>query len=98
MKVKIWVVTGSSGEYSDRTEWNVCAYISEKHAQEHSANAQAKANIFQTQYKNSWEIPKGANEYDPYMGANYTGTSYTVNMVELWDAPDGLAAWVKLQQ
>lgn len=30
----IYIVAGSTGEYSDRTDWNVCAFISERAAQE----------------------------------------------------------------
>ena len=97
MKVKIWVVSGSCGNYSDRVEWNVCAYISKKDAQEHTANAQVKAIRLHNQYSYC-DIPKGANEYDPDMVSDYTGTTYYCKMIELRDAPLGLAAWTKLQE
>lgn len=99
MKIKIWLVTGSTGEYSDRMEWTVCAYFSEKLAKEHAENAQAKANLLRQQYLHPWDIPKGANEFDPTsFSMDYTGTRYEWSMVELADAPLSLAAWLKIQQ
>jgi hypothetical protein len=90
---------GSCGEYSDRREWNVAAYLSEKTAKEHAENADAKAKILYTQYKDAcYDIPAGSNEYDPQMSSDYTGTRYDMVMVSLRDAPLELKAWLKIQQ
>lgn len=79
----IWLVTGNCGEYSDRTEWPVMAFENEADAQEHARLASNRANELSARYESRWEIPEKANEYDPGMQTDYTGTSYHVSLVEL---------------
>lgn len=92
---KIYIVGGSTGEYSDRSEWVVCAYTNESDAQAHVTKA--------TEYAKAWEAflktdecidmdwsdkeaaMKKANPVDPAFDCDYTGTRYTYWAVELLD-------------
>lgn len=42
----IYVVMGTTGEYSDRDEWPVMGYFSEGKAQEHVIRASTRARVF----------------------------------------------------
>jgi hypothetical protein len=81
--VKIFVVFGTTGEYSDRSEWLVKAYKKEKLAQEHVTNAEMRAKEIQCVRPNEYEAPKRANKFDPNMQMDYTGTSYYYASVDL---------------
>jgi hypothetical protein len=83
----LWLVHGSCGEYSDRCEWVVCAYRSEEEAKKHTQLAQARADALKRQYENAWKMPANANEYDPQMQTDYTGTFYSHGMTELRSLP-----------
>jgi hypothetical protein len=74
---------GSTGEYSDRSEWAVMAYLDEAAAQAHVVNAERRAKeIFAL--RTGWQMPEGAkNEFDPHMSMDYTGTSYFIYTVPL---------------
>lgn len=74
---EIWLVRGSTGEYSDHCEWLVMAYPSEVEAQKHADAAQA----FMAG-KTSPRFPTD-NPYDPQCQCYYTGTDYAVEMVEV---------------
>ena len=87
--MQIHIVIGSTGEYSDHQEWPVKAYYSQERAQEHVTNATRKAGELVVMHKNRWDIPKGANEYDPDMQVDYTGVNYYIWELELGDAPIG---------
>lgn len=84
MKV-VWIVYGMTGEYSDRSEWNVCGYPTEELAQRHADLAQARADELHRQYGSAYDIPANANQYDLGMRIDYTGTTYRVCMVEILD-------------
>jgi hypothetical protein len=80
---------GSTGEYSDRTEWAVLAFTSEAKAAAHCTLATARAHEIQQALGQS---PAGMqhyenNEYDPDMRMDYTGTSYYVLVVPLAHNP-----------
>lgn len=86
--MKIWIVEGSTGEYSDRTDWVVCAYRTEEQAQEHAWKAMLRAkelakinwNHYKDKFKNV------VNEYDLKMRLDYsTGTVYYHFECELKD-------------
>ena len=80
---KIFVVMGSTGEYSDRTEWPVLAYTDEDLAKEHVVNADRRAKEIYATRKTRYGVEKGINEFDPDMDMNYTGTSYFLYTVDL---------------
>ena len=79
----IYIVEGSTGEYSDHRDWMLCAYRDEAAAQEHVEKATARANELVAEYQRSYDIPSGANEHDPSMQIDYTGVRYTYYSVEL---------------
>lgn len=82
--MKIFVVRGTTGEYSDRTEWPVKAFLSEKAAQELVIAATQRANEVFTDRSYDRDIDK--NQFDPDMRMDYTGTSYMIETVELDNA------------
>jgi hypothetical protein len=79
----IYVVIGSTGEYSDRTEWLVIAFDSEDRAKQHVLSATARARELE-QWVDADDEPwryseakdKPTNEYDPEMKMQSMGTSY----------------------
>lgn len=82
----LYVVRGTTGEYSDRTEWLVAAYTDEAMAQTHAQLAAARARELAPSrsdwaYKRADERP--TNAYDPDFQMYYTGTDYTVETVPL---------------
>jgi antirestriction protein len=54
--VDCWVVTGSTGEYSDRREWNIAVFLTEAKAQDLVAELSEKAREF--------GLADRSNEYD----------------------------------
>jgi hypothetical protein len=82
--MKIYIVQGSTGEYSDHIEWIVCAYKDEKKAQEHVVKASEAARQYKIEYHKSRITPE-TNPYDPQFQMDYTGTNYTVIETELKD-------------
>lgn len=80
---KIYIVEGSTGEYSDHTEWIVCAYEKENDAQTHVVDASAMARELIAEYETPYDIPNGANPFDPKMRVDYTGVNYCVIETEL---------------
>lgn len=85
--MKIWIVHGTTGEYSDRTEWVVDAWPTE-------AEAQAKvtelvrllheSGIERMRYGPEREQAIAAMRvHDPDFGIDYTGTSWYVSTCEL---------------
>lgn len=83
---KIYVVGGTTGEYSNRTDWNVCAYRSKKKAETHVRNAMLRAKELETSKAGRYDsIQDGLNEFDPDMQMDYTGTEYFVSVVDLRD-------------
>jgi len=85
MSEKIYLVCGTTGTYSDRQDWTVCAYRSSDKAEEHARNAMLRGKEIQKS-KPRYYCPKpGENEFDPNMQMDYTGTEYTTQEVELRD-------------
>ncbi len=81
--MKIYVVSGSTGEYSDRSEWPVKAFASKEKAEELVAAATARAKQIEATRPSKYGLPaKGLNEFDPEMWMDYTGTSYEMAEVE----------------
>ena len=79
MSVKIFLVEGSTGEYSDHIDWPVAAYYNEANAKNRVLQCQGRANALMAEHNdNFWKIPDGANEYDAKMRADYTGVRYSI--------------------
>jgi hypothetical protein len=83
MTKKIWVVRGTTGEYSDRSEWPVCAYKDEQKAKDHAEMATKRAKEIEATRKNRYPRCEGLNEFDPNMSIDYTGTEYFIEEMEL---------------
>lgn len=92
---EIWIVQGSTGEYSDHKEWPVKAFRDKGKAQRLVIEAQARCNEIAT-VKNEyewdvwWDMTEAkhattVNEFDPAMKLDYTGTHYTCYPIELED-------------
>lgn len=73
----VYVVYGSTGEYSDHTEWTIAVYTTEEQAKDHAARATkwVKENI--DYYDSDYDKSK-TNPYDPSCRVGYTGTEYDV--------------------
>ena len=89
MAERIWIVMGSTGEYSDRNEWPVAAYREERLALTHVELATARAKELEqwTDGEEPWRWvdrdKRPANEHDPDMQMDYTGTDYYAQSVDL---------------
>jgi len=83
----IYIVSGSTGEYSDRSEWLVAAYTDRAVAQKHVDDSEEwfRVNIPQL---GKWphygyEDREKKNPYDPKMSVDYTGAHWFLQEVEL---------------
>ena len=81
--MNIYIVEGSTRRYGDYYEWNVKAFFSKEKAEMHAKNADLRAKELNQKYS-SYDIPEGANEFDPRMCAD-GGVHYKVRPVELGD-------------
>jgi hypothetical protein len=87
----IFVVVGSTGEYSDRGEWLTRAFRSEDAAKAYveflTAERQRLAPAGEyVDYDQREEIAGKMRAYDPRYSEDYTGTSWFVSAVELAEA------------
>lgn len=91
-KTQVWIVMGSTGEYSDRTDWNVDAWTTEEAAINRVANLDrlmlelGLSRLNHSDYISREAESKKMKEHpdgDPNFQRDYTGTSYSYSMVEL---------------
>jgi len=87
---KIYIVCGITGEYSDRSEWNVKAFTTvEKSSNYLEKLVTTYRSIDTTDYGykrgNSEELEEVMLPLDPNFYEDYTGTSYYISEVELVD-------------
>jgi len=87
----VFVVIGSTGEYSDRREWFVAGYADQAKAEEHARLASDAAREIFTASEavdDSWDYRDTAvNPYDTDAShMDYTGTHYYVAAVPMLDA------------
>lgn len=88
MKVRqneIWVVEGSTGEYSDSIQWPVAFYFSHKEAQiavEFLSKMKDTARSLLRDGSDGSEIAF-MKQFDPRFRADYTGTNYICYRVRL---------------
>ena len=92
--MKISIVMGTTGEYSDRSEWPVRAFLTARRAETYALAAKQRANEIAHEHGGprlvSQEIlgPK-PNELDPGMKMDYTGTDYFIIAdIELDEEPE----------
>jgi len=88
--MKIWIVEGSTGEYSDHREWPVKAYTTEVAAREmvelcSAEYRRVKIRRNELGLMNTWDdMPKDCvHKYDPSFDEDYTGTLYRAYPIEL---------------
>lgn len=87
--MRVWIVEGSTGEYSDRTDWPVAAYVDGVLAAEHQRLAQAAADAWEAKCREPdsevsyYESDATTNPYDPGMKMQYTGVFYSVMEIEV---------------
>ena len=85
--MNIYLVFGSTGEYSDRTEWVVGAFRSQPKAAELVVKLQALANTFDYEHRydaRQVEFAKlMAEAGDDRWHCDYTGTGYALEEVKL---------------
>ena len=74
--MKIWIVEGTTGEYSGHRYWVVCAYKSKQKAEDHVRNAMLRAKEIENSRESRYHAAEGINEFDPKMQMDYTGTEY----------------------
>jgi hypothetical protein len=92
MSEQIYVVMGSTGEFSDRTEWPLRAYRSEAAAQAEVERMHHEINVRiggRSRHDLRWEerdgIEKEMKQLDPQFEMDYTGTHYFIYTVTLAD-------------
>lgn len=78
----VFVVMGTTGEYSDGIEWPVLAFTDEEDAKRHVENASRRANEIQVTRRRH-DLTEPVNEFDKEMKIFYTGTSYYYFQVEM---------------
>ena len=81
---KVFIVMGTTGEYSDRSDWPVVAYTDGLKAQQHVEDATKAAKAIEVTRENRFDTEE-VNEYDANMRMDYTGTDYFLYEVELND-------------
>lgn len=81
---KIWVIFGTTGEYSDRTEWMVRAFADEAKAKEFCNRLlDTVRGSRQWSHEKRWHFK---SELDPDLThIDYTGADYFIGHVDLED-------------
>lgn len=90
MRRTIYVVQGSTGEYSGYREWFVCAYHSQEAAEKHVQLASEVAVTLVSQAKKGLPLEdcEGMNPWDPGMNIDYVRTDYEAIPLEIYDGED----------
>jgi hypothetical protein len=93
--MKIYVVSGSTGEYSNRTDWMVRAYADENEAKSVVEEYDRIAKEIEVRCQLDEDDPQYINRYgryednwkwphpDPNFQMDYTGTGYGYGEIEL---------------
>lgn len=89
----IYVVTGNTGEYSDYTDWIVCAYKSADAAKARVIELETLMKTLGPVTDSGWDARRKLEDAmkkhehgDQYFQVDYTGTRYGYEPVELKDA------------
>jgi hypothetical protein len=93
---KIYVVMGSTGEYSDGREWMVAAYTDEEKAKTHVELANARVRELGISFDDDsvlWQdrdkFAEAMKPLDDQCQVDYTGTGYHLVDVDLLDEVPG---------
>jgi len=84
MTAKIFIVMGSTGEYSDRTEWPVMAFLTEAEAKKHEDDCLTEAirlgasSTLKKPHYDSYAHDGEKSKFDPDMQCSYTGVGYFI--------------------
>jgi hypothetical protein len=78
----IHVVSGTTGEYSDRSEWVVCAYTSEADARAHIVKATEWVRAWLSRTPHDY---RAKSPFDDDLSLSYVGATYFYTSVELRD-------------
>jgi hypothetical protein len=87
---KVYIVFGTTGEYSDRNEWSVCGYRNKDIATKHADDAMIWAHLLKEKIdeegKSAFEAKDQlVSPYDSHFNMDYTGTDYYVLEVDIID-------------
>ena len=91
---QVYVVMGTTGEYSDRTEWSVRAFLDEGDAQALVVAATERGKAIEASKASPYASTDEKNEHDPAMSMDYTGTTYYYLTVPLVGQDETIAAIV----
>lgn len=82
----VYLVVGSTGEYSDHTTWSICAYPELALARQHAELAQKEAArlIAGCDDGDIWSLPDKPNVFDPDMRVYAGDVKYGVETVGLY--------------
>lgn len=83
--MEIFVVMGTTGEYSDRNEWPVKAFKLKDSAEAFVLECSKIAKEIKAKYKSSYSVPANSHPLDPGFQSDYTGTEYFIYNVKLED-------------
>lgn len=83
--VVVFLVTGSTGEYSDRGEWPVYVFGTEPEARAYVEFLTVKRQELGVGYEDEYDAREAAEKamqaFDPRYSEDYTGTSWRVDRV-----------------
>lgn len=82
----VFVVMGTTGEYSDRDEWAVYWFTTEAAAMDYAARARIFANELLARGRYDADGKLRRSDLDPHFCMDYNGTDYFVVAVESGDA------------
>ncbi len=87
--MKIYIVVGSTGEYSDQRQWNVKAFYSKLKAEKLKLLCELEVDRINTvvsvdeEYGYYDQERHGPSQFDPFFDMSYTSTYYNIEEVEL---------------
>jgi hypothetical protein len=82
----VWIVVGETGEHSGYSEWNVAAFTTEELANHFRDLCQGEADKVNERKKDYAFRQSFKHAYDAKFACDYTGTSYRVEMVEVFSS------------
>ena len=89
--MKIYIVRGPTGEYSDRSEWVVCAYPNKRDAEKHADLAKIELHRIYKEKKEEFEVAsrKQWEEWEKDPKEHWLPSSSTYeNFYGIWDKRD----------
>jgi len=83
----IFLVVGTCGEYSDRSEWHVCWFPTKEQAKSYAQKCRdADTKLGPNRYDSNTVAASMIRRLDPSWSTDYTGTQYSVVEVPAGDA------------